>query len=81
MGQPDLLLIRERNIDGCGGFADVLLRLREPLGPVQRVELLTELERLKRTMACPDTDAVVGTAIRSVLGDGAEQSDYELLEY
>lgn len=81
MVQPYLLLIRERNIDGCGGFADVLFRLREPLGFEQREAIQAELERFKSTLDCPDTDAVVGTATQSVLGDGAEQSSYELLEY
>ena len=51
MGQPDLLLIRERNIDGCGGFADVLLRLREPLGPVQRVGK-SAIDRCRPKMVC-----------------------------
>lgn len=81
MEQFYLLLIRERNVDGCGGFADVLVRLREPLGSEQRKQLLTELMRIKSETDCPDTDTVVHTALRNILGECVEQSDYELLEY
>lgn len=75
------LLIRERNVDGCGGFADVLVRLREPLGSGQRKQLLAELMRMKSGMDCPDTDTVVHAALRSVLEDRVEQVDYDLMEY
>ena len=81
MNYDSFLLIRERDVDGCGGFADVLVRLREPLGSEQRKQLLAELMRMKSGMDCPDTDTIVHAALRSVLGDRAERTDYELMEY
>ena len=80
MRKDCLLLVREQNIDGCGDFADVLLKLRAPLEPGQKEALQTELTRLKGSMDCPDTDAVVETAMQNILG-GAEWLDFDLLEY
>lgn len=81
MQKECFLVVRERNIDGCGGFADVLLRLQEPLEAEKRGALQAELEYLKHTLDCPDTDAVVEEAARKVLGDDVEWLDYDLVEY
>lgn len=77
----NLLLVRERNVDGCGDFADVLVLLDQPATPAQRAALQAELIRLRAAMDCPDTDEVVQAGLRNVLGDAACWAGYQLIEF
>ena len=76
-----ILLIRELNVDGCGGFADVLVQTKQPVTPEQMRELHHELTRLNNEQECPDTDDVVKEAVQNTVGKTAHCIGYALLEY
>lgn len=76
-----LLLVRERNVDGCGDFADVLVLLDQPATSAQCAALKAEFTRLKAAMDCLDTDEVVRAGLRNVLGDAARWVGYQLIEF
>lgn len=78
---PDILLVREENIDGCGGFAIVLILLNTPVTPAQKEKLREEFIRLKATLDCPDTDTVVQLGVQRVLGDSSQWLGYEFIKY
>ena len=77
----NLLLVRERNVDGCGSFADVLVLLESHLTKAQRKALVAEFKKLRKELDCPDTDAVVQKGLHTVLGVTAQWIGYELIEY
>lgn len=77
----NLLLVRERNVDGCGDFADVLVLLYQPATPTQCAALQAEFTRLRAALDCLDTDAVVQAGLRNVLGGAARWAGYQLIEF
>ena len=64
------LCVREMNVDGCGGFAQVFLRLDRPLTESQLSSFKTELELVKAEAEekLYDTEAMVITAYENVFG-------------
>lgn len=81
MQDLNLLLVRERNVDGCGDFADVLVLLDNLASPQVLAALQAKFYQLKNSMDCPDTDTVVQAGLHQILGDTACWVGYQLIEY
>lgn len=45
-----IIIIREQNVDGCGGFADVCVQCDDPVTSEQMMELHHELVRLTKEL-------------------------------
>lgn len=65
-----ILCVREMNVDGCGGFAQVFLLLDKPLTPAEKEKFRTELDRAKSEAEehCFDTETIVYSAYEKAFG-------------
>ena len=81
MEKANLLLLREANIDGYGGCADVVIQVDHPVTPEETRALRVELTRLKQVLDEPDTDMVAELAVRNTLGAAAVWCGYTLIEF
>ncbi|WP_308856758.1 hypothetical protein [uncultured Oscillibacter sp.] len=81
MEKANLLLIRETNIDGCGGCADVMVQVDHSVTPEETRALRVELTRLKQVLDEPDTDTVAELAVRNTFGASAVWCGYALIEF
>lgn len=77
----NLLLVRERNIDGCGDFADVLVLLDKPATPQELAALQETCNQIRQSTDCPDTDTVVQEALRHIFGGGACWAGYQFIAF
>lgn len=65
-----ILCVRENDVDGCGGFAQMYLLLDNPMTDVQKKAFKNELENMKAEADgnCLDTEAIVVSAYENVFG-------------
>ena len=59
-----ILRVREMNVDGCGGFAQVFLLLDKPPTPAEKEKFHVELDQVKLEAEehCFDTEMIVCSA-------------------
>lgn len=72
-----LILFRENNVDGCGGYAEVLVCTRMPVDTDTRDQLMQRLDTLKHNNDDMDTGDMVQTACDEILGQNA----WEVVSY
>lgn len=70
----DTIHIHEKNVDGCGGYADVFVQVGTTVTDKALKKLDEKLEEIKRTAFkngdCLDTDDMVADAMNAVYGEG-----------
>ncbi len=77
----NLILIRETNVDGCGGYAEILVRFSQS-PTLEKLNLLRKrMRELRSSMDCPDTETVVHEALHSMFGNSAQIVEFQTLEY
>ena len=78
-----ILCVREMNVDGCGGFAQVFLLLDKPLSPAEKEKFRTELDRAKSEAEehCFDTETIVYSAYEKAFGKEPQILYIEEIEF
>ena len=77
----NLILIREAGVDGCGGYAEVLVRFSQAPTSEKLNLLRPKMVEQRSSMDCPDTETVVHEALYSLFGNSAQIIDFQTLEY